>query len=46
MVGLILLSAYFCSGRIWQLCLFYLALGVAGCGAGPVPYCGRDLALV
>ncbi len=39
MVGLILLSAYFCSGRIWELYLFYAALGVAGCGAAPVSYC-------
>ena len=32
-VGLILLSAYFCSGRIWQLYLFYVghwALPAAG----------------
>lgn len=39
MVGLILLSAYFCSSRIWQLYVLYLAVGVAGCGVGPVPYC-------
>jgi MFS family permease len=39
MVGLILLSAYFCSGRIWELYLFYMALGVAGCGVAPVSYC-------
>ena len=38
-VGLILLSAYFCSGRIWELYLFYAALGLAGCGVGPVSYC-------
>lgn len=37
-VGLILLSAYFCSGRIWQLYLFYMALGIAGSGASPVAY--------
>jgi MFS family permease len=39
MVGLILLSSYFCSGRIWHLYVFYLALGFAGCGEGPVSYC-------
>jgi predicted MFS family arabinose efflux permease len=39
MVGLILLSAYFCSGKIWQLYVLYLAVGIAGCGVGPVPYC-------
>jgi MFS family permease len=38
-VGMILLSTYFWLGRIWQLYLFYLALGVAGCGAAPVSYC-------
>jgi MFS family permease len=38
-VGLIMLSTYFCSGRIWVLYLFYVALGVAGCGAAPVSYC-------
>jgi MFS family permease len=27
-IGLILLSAYFCSGRIWQLYLLYSALGL------------------
>ena len=37
--GLILLSAWFCSGRIWQLYLLYLALGLASCGLGPVSYC-------
>ena len=36
--GLILLSAYFCSGRIWQLYLFYLAEGAASCGVAPVSY--------
>ena len=38
-VGFILLSTYFCSGRIWELYLFYVALGVAGCGTAPVSYC-------
>jgi MFS family permease len=39
MAGLILISAYFCSGRIWQLYLFYMSLSVANCGAAPVSYC-------
>ncbi|MBV9304474.1 MAG: MFS transporter [Acidobacteriaceae bacterium] len=39
MAGLILLSAYFCSGKIWRLYLLYLALGIAGWGTGPVPFC-------
>jgi MFS family permease len=39
MAGFILISAYFCSGSIWQLYLFYVALGVAMCGLGPVLYC-------
>lgn len=39
MAGVILLSAYFCSGSIWQLYLFYVALGVVMCGLGPVLYC-------
>jgi MFS family permease len=39
LTGLILFSAYFCSAKIWQLYLFYSALGVVGCGAGPVAYC-------
>jgi MFS family permease len=39
MAGLTLLSAYFCSGRIWQLYLFYLALGLASCGVMSVSYC-------
>jgi MFS family permease len=38
LTGLILLSAYFCSGRIWQLYLFYLAEGAASCGVAPVSY--------
>ena len=37
--GLILLAANFCSGHIWQLYLFYAALGVASCGLTPVSYC-------
>jgi MFS family permease len=39
LAGVILFAAYLCSVGIWQLYLFYLALGVAGCGAGPVAYC-------
>lgn len=38
MAGLILLSAYFCSVRIWQVYLLYAALGVAMCGAAAVSY--------
>jgi MFS family permease len=38
MTGLILLSANFCSGRLWQLYLFYLAEGIASCGVAPVAY--------
>jgi MFS family permease len=37
--GLILLAAHFCSGKIWQLYLFYLALGIVGSGVAPVSYC-------
>src|SRR5260370_19880606 len=37
-VGSILLSSKLCSGRIWQLYVFYLALGLVSPGAGPVPY--------
>jgi MFS family permease len=37
--GLILFSAYFCSKSIWQLYLFYVALGLSSSGSGPVPYC-------
>jgi predicted MFS family arabinose efflux permease len=40
MSGLILPSAWLCSGKIWQLDLLYVAIGVAACGAGPVAYCG------
>lgn len=38
-VGLLLLLANFCSGNIWQLYLFYSAVGVASCGVAPVSYC-------
>src|ERR1051326_2057155 len=36
--GCILLSAYFCSGHIWQLYLLYLALGAASSGVAAVSY--------
>jgi MFS family permease len=36
--GLLLLLANFCSGNIWQLYLFYAAVGVASCGVAPVSY--------
>jgi MFS family permease len=39
MVGLILLSAEFCSRNLWQLYLFYSLVGVASCGVAPVSYC-------
>ncbi len=38
MFGLILLSSKACSGKIWQLYVFYLALGLVGGGISPVPY--------
>lgn len=38
MVGSILLSSNLWSGRIWQLYVFYLALGLVGSGSNPVPY--------
>jgi predicted MFS family arabinose efflux permease len=39
LTGLILVSASFCSGRIWQLYMFYVALGVGSFGVAPVSYC-------
>jgi MFS family permease len=39
LAGLILLGAHFCSGRIWQLYVFYLALGIVSSGLAPVSYC-------
>jgi MFS family permease len=36
--GVLLLCAEAVSGKLWQLYLFYLALGVVSCGTGPVPY--------
>jgi MFS family permease len=38
-VGLILMSADFCSEKIWQLYLFYSAVGIASAGVAPVSYC-------
>jgi sugar phosphate permease len=37
--GLVLLSGMFCSGKLWQLYVLYMAMGIASCGAGPVAYC-------
>lgn len=39
LAGLVFLSANLCSGKIWQLYLFYAACGVASCGVAPVSYC-------
>jgi len=39
MSGWTMLASNFCSGRIWQLYLFYVALGIFACGTGPMPYC-------
>jgi MFS family permease len=36
--GVLLLCAEAVSGKLWQLYLFYLALGIVSCGTGPVPY--------
>jgi MFS family permease len=36
--GTILLSSQLCSGKIWQLYVFYSAVGMIGSGAGPVVY--------
>jgi predicted MFS family arabinose efflux permease len=38
-VGLILISANFCSEKIWQLYIFYSAVGIASGGMAPVSYC-------
>jgi MFS family permease len=38
-VGLLLPLANVCSGDIWQLYLFYAAVGVSSCGVAPVSYC-------
>ncbi len=38
LVGLTLLASNFCFRRIWQLYLLYIIFGLAGSGAGPVPY--------
>jgi predicted MFS family arabinose efflux permease len=37
--GLVLLAVNFCSRNIWQLYLFYAAVGIASCGVAPVSYC-------
>jgi MFS family permease len=37
--GLILIAANLCSRNIWQLYLFYAAVGIAACGVAPVSYC-------
>lgn len=39
LTGLILVSANLCSGRIWQLYVLYLALGLTSFGVAPVSYC-------
>lgn len=39
LAGLTQMSAMFCSGRIWQLYLFYIAMGAFECGAAALPYC-------
>jgi len=36
--GAILLSSQLCSGKLWQLYVFYLVAGMIGSGAGPVVY--------
>jgi predicted MFS family arabinose efflux permease len=36
---LILLAVNFVSGTIWQLYLFYSAMGIVSCGITPVSYC-------
>jgi predicted MFS family arabinose efflux permease len=38
-VGLILISANLCSEKIWQLYIFYSAVGIASGGIAPVSYC-------
>jgi predicted MFS family arabinose efflux permease len=38
LTGLVFLSANLCSGKLWQLYLFYAASGVASCGVAPVSY--------
>jgi MFS family permease len=36
--GLVLLSSKVLSGKMWQLYVFYMALGLVGCAAAPMPY--------
>jgi len=38
LAAFILMSAYFCSGKIWHLYLFYVALGITAAGLAPVSY--------
>lgn len=38
MAGAILLSSYFCAGKVWELYAFFVAAGLADSGAGPVPF--------
>ena len=39
LTGLTMMSASLCSGKIWQLYLFYMAMGVFECGSAALPYC-------
>lgn len=39
LTGMILLASNFLSARIWELYLFFAALGLASCGISPVSYC-------
>jgi MFS family permease len=39
LASMVFLSANLCSGKIWQLYLFYAACSIASCGVAPVSYC-------
>src|SRR5215469_6109923 len=39
LAGLVFVSANLCSGKIWQLYVFYAACSVASSGVAPVSYC-------